>query len=927
MRPEKLTMCAFGPYADQIEIPFSAFGTHGIYLITGDTGAGKTTIFDGIVYALYGEASGDTRKPDMLRSDFANPTQKTYVELVFSCHGKTYTIIRNPEYMRPKTRGEGMTKESADAVLTYPDGRVVTGSRQTIKAVEELLGLDRSQFTQIAMIAQGDFLKLLLAGTDERGKIFRKIFHTGKYVDFQDELKKRLGETRRAYEEVKRDAGQAMQEIILPQEPGRSRPISEIMEMHPDTVSEELVFVLRDLLKEEEHRQEEDEKREKELGQELLMLQEKLAKWEMARQARQESAEKRQKLGELKENRLVFEEEYHKAKEQEPLAQQAGERLAVLSEQMGQYDILASLEQKVQELQTNETKERETLKGLEQQSENCRKEIESCQKRLKELGEPEQELLKLQAKEEKCRKGQDDLAQLEKMLQELFRQKKVVDAADAEFVKARENSTALGKEYVELEALFLSGQAGVLAGTLMEGTPCPVCGSLHHPDPAVAKKDVPSEEELRLAAAKRDQALAKATEASGRAAGERGNLEQRLTSLKEWCLREQLEINSAREAAEYLKTRSREWKELSDQYRMQREEFTALQSEKRSITEQQPILEEKLQRLQQKREKSAYDRIQYKTKLEEAVKRKEELKGQLHYESRKAAQEAVRRFTQTRNDLLDKIQNAQKQLEQCTRNIQAEEKALEILETKAVWEEKESKEELLERKRILGEERENLMQNQRQRHLLLQSDRRVLERMEKGRKRQEQIEEDYKILSSLSDTANGELRGKPKLAFEQYIQSVFFGQIIREANKRFSVMTDGRYLLKRRETADNLRSQTGLELDVFDYYTGKRRSVQSLSGGESFKASLSLALGLADVVQQNAGGVQLDTVFIDEGFGSLDQESLNQAIKILNDLAGTSRLAGIISHVEELKQRIDKKIIVKKGTTGSILEVVSEQLP
>ena len=233
----------------------------------------------------------------------------------------------------------------------------------------------------------------------------------------------------------------------------------------------------------------------------------------------------------------------------------------------------------------------------------------------------------------------------------------------------------------------------------------------------------------------------------------------------------------------------------------------------------------------------------------------------------------------------------------------------------------------MERKRILGEERENLMQNQRQRHLLLQSDRRVLERMEKGRKRQEQIEEDYKILSSLSDTANGELRGKPKLAFEQYIQSVFFGQIIREANKRFSVMTDGRYLLKRRETADNLRSQTGLELDVFDYYTGKRRSVQSLSGGESFKASLSLALGLADVVQQNAGGVQLDTVFIDEGFGSLDQESLNQAIKILNDLAGTSRLAGIISHVEELKQRIDKKIIVKKGPTGSILEVVSEQLP
>ena len=201
-------MCAFGPYAEKTEVPFSEFGDHGIYLITGDTGAGKTTIFDGIVFALYGEASGDARKADMMRSDFADAAQKTYVELDFTCHGKRYRITRNPEYLRPKTRGQGMTKEAADAALVYPDGRVITGSRQTTKAVEEIIGLDRNQFVQIAMIAQGDFLRLLLANTEERGKIFRKIFDTGRYLEFQKTLKKQLLETKRLYEEVQRRAAQ-----------------------------------------------------------------------------------------------------------------------------------------------------------------------------------------------------------------------------------------------------------------------------------------------------------------------------------------------------------------------------------------------------------------------------------------------------------------------------------------------------------------------------------------------------------------------------------------------------------------------------------------------------------------------------------------------------------------------------------------------
>ena len=263
------------------------------------------------------------------------------------------------------------------------------------------------------------------------------------------------------------------------------------------------------------------------------------------------------------------------------------------------------------------------------------------------------------------------------------------------------------------------------------------------------------------------------------------------------------------------------------------------------------------------------------------------------------------------------------QLEQCRTRVKAEQSALEALQQQAVQETCEEPELLKSRKELLTQQKTDLDQQQRQRHALLQTDERILSHLKKNSRQISQAEEQYRTLAALSDTANGELKGRQKLAFEQYIQIVFFTQIIREANKRFQAMTDGRYLLKRCEEADNIRSQTGLELNVYDYYTGRMRSVRSLSGGESFKASLALALGLADVVQQHAGGIQLDTVFIDEGFGSLDRESLNQAIRILNELAGTSRLAGIISHVYELKERIDRKIVVKKGTTGSSLSLIT----
>lgn len=1012
MRPERLTMCAFGPYASRVEVPFSEFGDHGIYLITGDTGAGKTTIFDGIVFALYGEASGDIRKPDMLRSDFAAPSEKTYVELVFTCRGRQYTVVRNPEYMRPKTRGEGMTKETSDAVLTYPDGKTVSGSRQTTKAVEELLGLDRSQFVQIAMIAQGDFLKLLLAGTEERGKIFRKIFNTGQYLDFQKELKRRLLETKKEYEELQRSVSQYAQGLVRPQkdteagsyakqgelaerselaeqgglteqselaEQGRLTEQDELAESSAqpdwDVLTgeraayhlEELIPLLERLLDREKKQQRSEEKTLRSLEKELLALQEAAGKQQMIERARAEMQKKQKLLEELREQCGQWERRYEEALKRKPEAEQVGGRLAVLTEQMGRYEALKETEQAICEMQKKEKAKEAELQRLEALIQENENRLKAGKARQDEIGRPEQELRLLGAEEEKAQQQKSNLAHLEKLLRELEALAGSVKQAEEEFLQVREKSTSLGKQYVEMEALFLSGQAGILARGLRRGQPCPVCGSLEHPSPASENMEIPSEKELKELSVKRERAVAKTTQVSAAAAEVRGKYEQSRAALAQWCTREGInaeagwhdaeqrqigdvigresagrerdvapasridaegeQINAksgqkndlARAAWEYFHMKGQELREKLLGYEQERKRLTRLLREKEELEKQLPLVESQILQSRQKREKAAQELIQCRTQMESALLQREDIKQQLMYGTYEEAGRAVKELQQIRAQIMAEIEAAQKGLEQCRSSIRAQEEAVELLREQTAQSDEISSNGLMARRLELSEQKKLLEQRQRQRHVLLQTDEGILGQLKKGQKKMAQVDEAYQTLAVLSDTANGELRGRQKLAFEQYIQAVFFGQIIHEANKRFSVMTDGRYLLKRRENAGNLRSQTGLDLDVFDYYTGRLRSVQSLSGGEAFKASLSLALGLADVVQRYAGGVQLDTVFIDEGFGSLDRESLNQAIKILNELAGSSRLAGIISHVEELKERIDRKIIVKKGTAGSTL--------
>ena len=1040
MRPERLTMCAFGPYAGRVEVPFSEFGTHGIYLITGDTGAGKTTIFDGIVFALYGEASGDVRRPDMLRSDFAEASVKTYVELEFTCRGRRYKVVRNPEYMRPKTRGEGMTKEAADASLTCPDGRVVTGNQQTTKAVTELLGIDRSQFVQIAMIAQGDFLKLLLAGTEERGRIFRRIFNTDCYVTFQKELKRRLLETKRGWDELQRSVRQYADGILLPPEedslPSGQYAAERIFLPSEQETTEESVLssgqyaAERIFLSSEQKTTEESisssgqvaaeetilSSEQETVGagcasesflaaqsqnaaarggklqkvcnreaaaveRELFEVQERLGRQKIAEQVLTEIGKKQKLVEKLEEEEKEWSTLLQAAKAREPEAESAARQAAVLEQQLPRYEQLDAFLAECRELEKKKASEEKHGEKLRLMAEQTARKLTAGEQRFEELGAPEQELVRLELQEAGCARQREELAKLERMLQTESRQGKLVSSAEQAFVRARETSTALGKQYVDLEAAFLSGQAGILAQTLEEGQPCPVCGSREHPDPAVRSVHVPSEKELRELGERRDTAPAETTRLSGELAGVRGQYNESRRQLEEWCAAAGVIGSSVDAARSYLQEQTSLLGRNEESNRAQRTILEAALVEKQKLAEALPLLKKQQEEQRQAQEESARILVKLSAEAAAAGKQAVNLRAELSYENRRAAQRSLADLVKCRERIEREIRDAEDQLQRRRTAKAAELKTLESLRRQAVkairgmekdlrdmdaedkvpegessirlavgteavmdagasgkvdadtgapniaWLESPArilawKNYLLARRAVLLARKSGLERLAQQRHTLLETDGKILRQLESGSRKLLEAEQGYELLAGLSDTANGELRGKQKLAFEQYIQIVFFGQIIQEANKRFSVMTDGRYLLKRREDASNLRSQTGLELNVFDYYTGRLRSVQSLSGGEAFKASLSLALGLADVVQQYAGGIQLDAVFIDEGFGSLDHESLNQAIRILNDLAGSSRLAGIISHVEELKERIDRKIVVKKGTAGSTLALI-----
>lgn len=1096
MRPLQLTLSAFGPYAGQVTVDLEQLGRQGLYLITGDTGAGKTTLFDAITYALYGEPSGSNRDPSMFRSEYAQTDTPTFVELIFSYGGKTYTVRRNPEYKRPSKRGAGSVVQKADAELRLPDGRLVTKSREVTREINRIIGLDRSQFSQIAMIAQGDFLKLLLADTKSRQEIFREIFKTRFYMTFQDRVKERSAALQKACETTRASVRQYIAGAVCPAEnPLRLQLQKAQAGELPFQDTEELLGQLIEQDQAEEARQQQLlDQLEAQLNEASALL----GKAETAQKTRQnlEAATKNRDalLPQVEQAQKSLQQEQDKQPQRDAFSRE----LAALQAARPQYQelarketALAALDQQIdvgeqaqarqqndqqsqtrllesqkQELasladveaqrerllrETAQIQDRQTaLQSLASQAENCRQkrqEIAALQSQREALERQQtalsediqqknetleadqkrfQETQGLPEKQETLRQRQERAQEKQKAIQNLYQRLKdcnasrqALQAAQQRYQQARAQEEQAELVYSHKNRAFLDAQAGLLAQSLENGQPCPVCGALHHPQPAALAVEAPTEVELntakealekarqisrqysikagqeKTALDEREKALLSQMEplipspaleqaaqqiqtTSEEAAFERERLERKQAELEQLiACRNTLEqkIASQQKALEKLSQQQAQLQEkrnavelsqssLRGQLEQMEQSLQAAlslhlagytlenaaegirlaleQAEKtlRTQKKQRDLLEQKLDHKQQlsrelpqqeqalkelekaiatQREKLAADRSR-RTEMAEQI---QALKARLPYPEAAAALRRETELNTTLKTMSEALDKADAQAAEYRSQLAAAEAAIQELRQLLESQPTIDVEAQRQRSQELGRRRAETAQLQKAVHARLTANRFALEKMQQQAANLEKTEKEYAWVKALSDTVNGTLTGQEKVTLETYIQTTFFDRILQRANLRLMVMSSGQYEFKRQHEAANNRSLSGLELNVLDYYSNSERSAKSLSGGESFMASLSLALGMADEVQSAAGGIQLDTMFVDEGFGSLDEESLQQAIRALSALTDGNRLVGIISHVAELKEKIDKQIVVTKDRVhGSQIKII-----
>lgn len=924
MKPLKLTMSAFGSYAGKNVIDFTG-QQQGIFLITGDTGAGKTTIFDAITYALYNQTSGGERNGNMMRSQYAQPETETYVELEFLYRGQTYRVRRNPDYKITKTLKNGKIREQKvphSVELTLPDGTVFPEKKNATDAkIIEILGLTADQFSQIVMIAQGDFLKLLYTKSDERKMIFSKLFRTDIYWKIQENLRRKSMEMDERIQENDR---------AFEQEKSRIIPLSESEEIPLDELVERLRERLKDALKEQNLRRANVEELNKKITKyeeinKLFVSLEKIRQNGKELELRQvESKERRQQIENARKADKVLVAEQQNLRQQQAVEQSA-QAIAKMGETLADdQEMFETLKTQLQEAEAEQKREaadiQKKMLALEQSFpsyealQNARSEEQQAKKVWEDLGK---------TSEESFHKKEAGIAALKEQQK---RQEQIVEQTKKNWEQTSLSASESAKHYEHMYEAFLKEQAGILAENLSAGCPCPVCGSTVHPDPAKLSDHAVTE--LEVEQAKKTRAAAEEKRDLAYAAFEAEKTEKQ--KLAQAVEKEEADFVLAQTIAkQQRKEAEQNYVSLQKTAEQIREKlvYPSLAEAKKQYAAMQKALEAAEQEIAKKRQKVS--------ELAEAMNT---LKGQklAEEENQKTAKKLAVKTEKEYAKLLEKsgfvseetyhlailpergrskLEREEKEYEsQCLRQ-QSEQKLLEKqVSGKTYTDTTELNEQLKAEKQALKEAEKTYMEL----HTAYENDRSVLQNcavyLEKGKK----LESEDQVIKSLSKTANGRLSGSAKIDFETYIQRQYFKQIIHEANKRLLTMSNHQFILKLKEEANTGRkTNEGLDLSVYSLVTDSERDVKTLSGGESFLAALAMALGLSDIVERSAGAIHPDMMFIDEGFGSLDAQSRQQAIEVLAELAGDSRMVGIISHVTELKEQIDRKLVVSRTDKGS----------
>ena len=932
MRPLRLTLSAFGPYAAETTLDLEKLGKGGLYLITGDTGAGKTTIFDAITYALYDHSSSGIREGSMLRCKYADDKTPTFVELEFEVHGVRYTVRRNPEYQRPKARGEGMTTEKADATLTYPDDRPpVTKAKDVTAAVQEIIGLDYNQFSQIVLIAQGQFTKLLNASTEERSRIFRKLFRTQRYAQLQERLQAEASALNQ-----QRTAQNAKLDSLLgglqfrPEDPDAEA----LRALCAQTVPETALALLDALTTRQAAALEEAGTALQATEAQLDTVQQQLGAAAQAQRLAQQLAARQAELAAAKPalDAARAEADRH-----------AGDavQLDALTAQVTQAQSALAAYDALDALCRQQTEARDAARLAAAQAHKRRTQLDSlnaaltaAETELAALADADTRLLTLQNRSAQLAQRGEALAKLEQRLADCQRQAKAAHKAQENYRTAAAAQDEARARRDMLERAFLDAQAGLLAESLVEGAPCPVCGSTHHPARALLPHTAPTQAQVEAARQTAAEADRQAQNASAAAQSALAAANEAKTSLRrdaETLLPERfttpegtvpltfaLMTNVLAEENAALQTAQTDCKAQCRQTDADCRRKAQLEADRQAKTRQRPALEQSAAEA----DRSAAAQNASADALEGQIA---ERRAALPYPRRADAQAALDKLEADRRTLRTGMDTAQRKLKQAEQSVAAAEAAVEALTAQQTAAQKElparSAEELTAQQTALTAARESLRSREKQLSAQLLPNRKTAAQYRAAAEARQALESRWQWVSALTATAGGTLTSKQKIKLEAYIQMNYLDRILRYANTRLMQMTAGQYELER-IGAENQRSQSGLDLGVIDHYNGTRRSVKTLSGGESFKASLALALGLSDEVQSSAGGIRLDTLFLDEGFGSLDEESLELAIRVLSGLTEGDRLVGIISHVGALKDRIDRQVVVHKArTSGSTVEL------
>ena len=1037
MRPILLKMNAFGPYAEATEVDFEALGEKGLFLITGNTGAGKTTIFDAITFALFHRTSGTDREITSLRSDYAKANEETYVELTFYHMGRTYRIYRSPQYERPKKNGQGMVLQTAKAKLFREPDTPVEGVKQVNEAVEELLRINYDQFKQISMIAQGEFREVLYADTKKRGEILQKIFATEGYRKMAYLMEQRRKDTYGQMMDTFKSIDQYFAGIQYDAESPYAQRVEELKKEQCQYQVDEKLEIMQRILAEDQTR---IQKTESVLEEKQKLVSEKEKQYTLIHATnqlfdtyeafRQEAELLREKKGEMeqkaervrRQKTAVYEIkpfadamqeakaaklQVDKEEKEAQVALEASKQSLVLAIQKLQEAeaLRAKAKQKQSEalllVQAEDKYEKRDLLRMQRnrcliqkqkietgkrdceakmiQLENC---LEAEKKRVEEIANSA-ELCVLA--EQNCGKLQERYEALWKLKEEkipsLEKKQVVLQRLQEDFREKREAYDLCLKEYQSKERMLEASRAGILAAHLSEGSPCPVCGSLHHPNLAKLSEEAVTEETVKMqkevctqAEQEKNAANDKAIQAFSAYQTEENFVKEEMKLL----LLGSTEISDLELALKNVQTEKAAEEAKRSEYQSQKRELQKLQThlaeaekqikelragletllgEQGKVETELASVDGQLQELQALPFETKEEALKHRKQLEQEA---EQVLQQIELQEHLASQ--CRQEEARKSALLEGLQKQKEKLETewkdktsafevCLKQyaFEAEELAdylvskteIEAAETdiqeyhaksislqsKLAFAKKEvegkvkqdetlAKEEAVEAKQAATEVQKELSKLYSRKERNEDS----LKQIQRQKKKVEKTLEILTMYANLSDLLNGKATGKNKTSFETYVQMSGFDAIIRAANRRLHPMRGGQYQLFRHEDAQS-KGNIALNLDILDHYTGKKRPVNSLSGGESFMASLSLALGLSDLVTANAGGISIDTVFIDEGFGTLDESSLQDAISMLQELSNSNKLIGIISHREELKQEIPRKIQIHKTNRGSSLEI------